>query len=94
MTKPDWSITNSITSFNRVAFHDLRHSFATYARKAGVARNVIMIIMGHIAGNDMNFRYDTIDETDLLNAVDRIEEYLENVDHPVDQAAKKIIEQN
>ena len=75
---------------NGFIFHDLRHSFATYARKAGVARNVIMIIMGHSAGNDMNSRYDTIDESDLLNAVDQIDEYLKNVDHPVDQAVKKL----
>ena len=75
---------------NGFTFHDLRHSFATYARKAGVARNVIMIIMGHSAGNDMNFRYDTVDEIDLLIAVDQIEDYLKNVDHPVDQVAKKL----
>jgi integrase len=56
-------------------FHDLRHGFATYARKAGVPRNVIMAIMGH-AGRDMNVRYDTIDDADLLAAVDRLEAHL------------------
>ena len=65
--------------------HDLRHSFATNARRAGVSRNVRMAIMGHSSGNDMNFRYDTIDESDLLDAVDKIEDYLQNVDHSVDQ---------
>jgi integrase len=66
-------------------FHDLRHTFATKARKADVEKNVIMVIMGHSAGSDMNFRYDSVDETDLLNAVDQIEELLESADHPVDQ---------
>ena len=69
-------------------FHDLRHTFATNARKAGVEKNVIMVIMGHSAGNDMNFRYDSVDEGDLLNAVDQIEVFLESVDHPVDQGQK------
>ena len=44
-----------------------------------------MIITGHSAGDDMNFRYDTIDQSDLLSAIDKIEDYLENVDHSVDQ---------
>jgi integrase len=68
-------------------FHDLRHGFATYARKAGAARNVIMAIMGHSGGRgDMNRRYDLVDESDLLKAVDQIEVFLGIVDQNVDQA--------
>jgi integrase len=59
-------------------FHDLRHTFTTIARKAGIPRNVIMVITGHTA-NDMNFRYDTVDEEDLLKAIDQMEDYLANV---------------
>ncbi len=59
-------------------FHDLRHTFTTIARRAGVPRNVIMSITGHTA-NDMNFRYDTVDEEDLLKAIDQMEDYLANV---------------
>jgi len=65
-------------------FHDLRHTFTTIGRRAGVPRNVVMTITGHTA-NDMNFRYDTVDENDLLKAVDQIEAYLESVDKKVDQ---------
>jgi integrase len=72
---------------NGFIFHDLRHTFTTNARRAGVHRNVAMAIMGHSAGDDMNFRYDTIDDSDLLSAIDQIEAYLENVDHSVDQGA-------
>ena len=61
-------------------FHDLRHPFASNARKAGVEKNVIMVIMDHSAGNDMNFRYDSVDEGNLPNAGDSIEVFLENVD--------------
>ncbi|MGB5748885.1 MAG: hypothetical protein WBM69_18025 [Desulfobacterales bacterium] len=44
-----------------------------------------MAWFGHSSGNDMDFRYDIVDEEDLINAVDQMEAYLENVDHPVDQ---------
>ena len=57
-------------------FHDLRRGFITYARKAGVARNVIMAITGHSGGKgDMHQRYDQVDEGDLVKAVDVIEGY-------------------
>ena len=56
-------------------FHHLRRGFITYARKAGVERNVIMAIAGHSGGKgDMNRRYDQIDDADLLKATDLIEE--------------------
>jgi integrase len=54
-------------------FHDLRRGFITYARKAGVERNVIMAITGHSGKGDMNRRYDQVDDVDLLKAVDLIE---------------------
>jgi hypothetical protein len=55
-----------------------------------------MTIMGH-AGNDMNFRYDTVDESDLLKAIDQIEGYLVNLDQNLDQACcenKKEVNEN
>jgi hypothetical protein len=36
----------------------------------------------------MNFRYDSVDEAVLLNAVDQIEVFWESVDHPVGQGQK------
>lgn len=77
-------------------FHDLRHTFTTIARRAEIPRNVIMTITGHTA-NDMNFRYDTVDENDLLEDLDQIEAYLESLDQNVGQAPppkKKGISQN
>ena len=73
---------------NGFTFHDLRHTAKTYLRKAGVDRNVRMVIFGHTDGNDMDSRYDTVDETDLRNAVDRYEVFFQNVDHSVDQGQK------
>ena len=70
---------------NDFIFYDHGHTFSTNAWRAKVHRNVVMSIMGHSAGDDMNFRYDPIDESDLLIAIDQIEIFLVNVDHPVDQ---------
>jgi integrase len=66
-------------------FHDLRRTTKTNARKSGVDKNVRMAWFGHSSGNDMDFRYDIVDEEDLIKAVDQMESYLENVDHPVYQ---------
>lgn len=63
---------------NGFIFHDLRHTFTTNARRAGVHKNVAMAIMGHSEGRDMNRRYDTIDDSDLLEAVQKIENYLQS----------------
>jgi integrase len=59
---------------NGFVFHDLRHTFATNARRAGIPRNVIMAIMGHSTGGDMHARYDKVEDSDLLEAIDRMEE--------------------
>jgi len=70
-------------------FHDLRHTFATNARRAGIPRNVIMAIMGNSTGGDMNARYDKIEDSDLLEAIDRIEEvFSANVAQTVAKGAK------
>ena len=58
-------------------FHDLRHTAKTIARKAGVDKNVRMVIVGHSNSKDLDLRYDTVDEDDLINAIDRVEMYLQ-----------------
>jgi integrase len=71
-------------------FHDLRHCFTTNARRAGVPRNVIMTIMGHSKGGDMHARYDRIEDSDMLAAIDLIEKvFSANGDQNGDQGAKK-----
>ena len=70
---------------NGFIFHDLRRTFITNARKAKVARNVTMKITGHSDRGNMNARYDQIDASDLINAIDQIEVFFQNVDQNVDQ---------
>ena len=48
-------------------FHDLRHTFVTYARKAGIHDFVIMGITGHKT-QSMFRRYNTVDREDLIKA--------------------------
>jgi integrase len=59
-------------------FHDLRHTFVTDARKAGVDRTVRMAITGH-AIKDMDQRYDVVDLVDLHQAIKKLETFRANV---------------
>ncbi len=57
--------------------HDLRHTFNTNMRKAGVDRSVIMKITGHKT-TVMFERYNTVDAEDARSAMNRFEGYLKN----------------
>jgi len=73
-------------------FHDLRRTFKTEARKAGIHKSVIDAIVGHSSSNDMDSRYNIIDDQDRLDAIRNLEKYREaefaSVDHTVDQIDK------
>ena len=69
-------------------FHDLRHTYNTNMRKAGVPDSVIMAITGH-STREMFDRYNTVDLDDARKAVDQFENHLEFVDRSVDQMQKK-----
>ena len=72
-------------------FHDLRRTWITNARKASIPRNVSMKITGHSDRGNMNSRYDQIDDSDLLNAIDQIDVYLQSVSENVNHES---IQQN
>ena len=61
-----------ITDFR---FHDLRHTFNTNMRKAGVPQAVIMKMTGHKTAA-MFHRYNTVDVDDGREALRKLEEYL------------------
>jgi integrase len=56
-------------------FHDLRHTYNTVMRRAGVHDSVIMKQTGHRT-MEMFLRYNTVDERDGREAVRRSQEYL------------------
>lgn len=57
-------------------FHDLRHTFNTNMRKAGVAESVIMDITGH-STRAMFDRYNTVDQEDREKASLQLNSFLE-----------------
>jgi integrase len=73
---------------NGFVFHDLRHTFNTNMRKAGVAESVIMNITGH-ATREMFDRYNKIDLEDTQKGVNQMEMFLKSIDQTIDQAAIK-----
>jgi len=68
-------------------FHDLRHTFNTYMRKAGVPESVIMEITGH-ATRAMFDRYNTVDIEDTRKAMEQFQGYLQSSDQTSDQVAE------
>ena len=60
-------------------FHDLRHTYTTNARKAGVDRTVIMKLTGHKTLS-MFTRYNSVDEADARQALQLMEAYFGNAD--------------
>lgn len=53
-------------------FHDLRHTFNTNMRKAGVEQSVIMKLTGHKTAS-MFYRYNTVDSEDAREAFRKLE---------------------
>ena len=52
-------------------FHDLRHTFNTNMRKAGIPESVIMQVTGH-STREMFDRYNTIDSEDTRRAINQL----------------------
>ncbi|MCP3876011.1 MAG: site-specific integrase [Desulfobacteraceae bacterium] len=69
-------------------FHDLRHTFNTNMRKAGVSESVIMEITGH-STRQMFDRYNTVDNDDIKQAVEKMGGYLADVTLLLPQDQKK-----
>lgn len=63
---------SGITDFR---FHDLRHTFNTNMRRAGVSQSVIMKLTGHKTAA-MFHRYNTVDVADAREAYQKLESLL------------------
>jgi len=72
-------------------FHDVRHTFVTDMRKAGVDKSVRMSITGH-AIKDMDDRYNKIDEQDKHQAIRKLEDFRANVRQNVRQTPFEKVE--
>jgi len=60
-------------------FHDLRHTYVSNARKAGIDRSVIMKLTGHTTLS-MFTRYNTVDEADAKDAMQRLDSYFDRIE--------------
>lgn len=69
-------------------FHDLRHTFNTNMRKAGVAESVIMAITGH-STREMFDRYNTVDKKDMRQGIKKMGSFMTNVTRSVTLDIKK-----
>ncbi len=67
-------------------FHDLRHTFNTNMRKAGVADSVIMKITGH-STREMFDRYNKIDRQDAEDAMGKLKGFFRNLDQETEKTA-------
>jgi integrase len=65
-------------------FHDLRHSFNTHMRKAGIPESIIMDVTGHSTREIFN-KYNTIDMDDRKQAINLFQAFLRNPSPSVDQ---------
>ena len=73
--KTCFSRASRLAEIDNLRFHDLRHTFNTRMRKAGVDQSVIMKLTGHKTPS-MFQRYNTIDLADAQQAYQKLEELL------------------
>jgi len=69
-------------------FHDIRHTFVTNMRKAGVSKSVRMSITGHTP-KDMDDRYNRVDIQDQHEAIEKLEVFFQNVTQNVNYGVSK-----
>jgi len=67
------------TGITGFTFHDLRHTFTTNMRKAGVDRTVIMKFTGHKTLS-MFLRYSSVDGNDAREAVAKLDKFINLAD--------------
>ena len=65
------------TEIENLRFHDLRHCAATNLRRAGVDTTTAMQIIGHKSPHLWK-RYNTVAESDLIAAANKLSTYLSN----------------
>jgi integrase len=76
--KRTWWFFNRATKeagLEGLRFHDLRHSFVTNARRAGIDRKRIKSISGHISDRVFD-QYNHVYEEDILDAAQHISNFL------------------
>jgi site-specific recombinase XerD len=76
---------------SHAAFHDLRHTFVTNARRTGIDYFRIMVIAGHKTMAVFK-RYNRIDQWDLQGAIRQLDTYMDTMDVGAPEAAVQSID--
>jgi integrase len=76
---------------SHATFHDLRHTFVTNARRAGIDYFRIMAITGHKMMAVFK-RYNRIDQRDLQGAIRQLDTYMDTMDVGAPEAAAQSID--
>ena len=76
---------------SHATFHDLRHTFVTNARCAGIDYFCIMAITGHKMMAVFK-RYNRIDQRDLQGAIRQLDTYMDTMDVGAPEAAAQSID--
>jgi len=79
------------TGVSNATFHDLRHTFVTNARRAGIDYFRIMAITGHKTMSVFK-RYNTVDERDLRDAIRQMDTYMDTSAHDAARPPSQPIE--
>jgi integrase len=97
---PRYRVTSITHAFERACrkadithatFHDLRHTFVTNARRAGIDYFRIMAITGHKTMAVFK-RYNTIDQQDLQAAICQLDTYMDTMDAKRSQDSAQALE--
>jgi integrase len=73
MTNNGWRSAREKSDLSHVRVHDLRHTFATRLRAAGVDRETRAELLGHRSGTgNITTHYSAAQLNELINAVDKL----------------------
>ena len=72
-----WKKACEAVGLKGLLFHDLRRSAVRVMERAGVPRHVAMSISGHRT-EAVYRRYDIVSERDIVNAGEKLEQYIQN----------------
>jgi integrase len=82
-----WDAACKRAGLEGMLFHDLRRSAVRNLTRAGVSQHVAMQISGHKTASVFR-RYDVVDETDLLEAAQKLQRHLDARRAIAEEAAK------
>ena len=79
-----------------ITYKTLRHTFRQHCRRAGVELSEVKVLMGH-RDDSISAWYDSIEDLDLRNAIEKLERYRKTAAHQsaqTDHVSQKLTEKS